>query len=321
MLRSLQFKIQSSFVLPFTAQLKDVDNHLDAHLISKLLYNYRSLPSILDYYNSHFYSNELKATVSETDSPEAIVLAKVQQMIPENKERNLKHAIFFHNVKGIFRNSFGFFHFSSPSIPWLNTIILITSGINRQVKESNSWCNGEEIEAVSKIIFRFRKLGPTNSFIYFQIMTFIPEALKLGFANDDIGIITPYRLQINQLRVHFTSEQLSILVGSIEEFQGLERKIILVSTVRSDKIGVELDILRKLGVVACPKRINVAISRARYFPLEFHCRIFENYYNFLFPFSRRAVVVVFGRADLLKRDKYWGALIKDCKDNGTFYES
>lgn len=89
------------------------------------------------------------------------------------------------------------------------------------------------------------------------------ELLQLGFGADDIGVITPYHLQVKSLRNGFADKKIAILVGSVDEFQGLEKKIIVISTVRSNVNKVELDILRNMGIVACPKRTNVAVSRAR----------------------------------------------------------
>lgn len=40
----------------------------DPRLVTKLVYNYRSLPDILGLYSSLFYNNELIATVSYTDT-------------------------------------------------------------------------------------------------------------------------------------------------------------------------------------------------------------------------------------------------------------
>lgn len=216
-----------------------MENHVDLHLISRLLYSYRSLPSLLQFYNKHFYENALRATISDSDSPEAEVLRKIQEVLPKNAKRNLKHAIYCHNI----------------------------IGTNKQIKGSNSWYNSDENFAV-----RIDRISCKKNYIFiqiiislrfFQILTFIPKLLDLGFTSDDIGVITPYHLQVKTLRQHFAKKQYSILVGSVDEFQGLERKIIIISTVRTNKFKVMMDIHRKMGIVACPQRTNVAISRAR----------------------------------------------------------
>lgn len=107
-----------------------------------------------------------------------------------------------------------------------------------------------------------------------QIVAFIQKLLGLGFVGDDIGVIAPYRLQVKLLRKHVEDHRYPIMVGSVEEFQGLERKIILISTVRTDVEEVEVDISRKMGIVADPKRTNVAISRAQYVPIKTKVQIY-----------------------------------------------
>lgn len=90
---------------------------------------------------------------------------------------------------------------------------------------------------------------------------YLVESLKhVGCNNDDIGIITPYALQQRLIEKNLDED---IKVGTIEDFQGLERHIILISTVRTSSNGVQNDSSKNLGFVKCPKRINVAISRAR----------------------------------------------------------
>ena len=77
----------------------------------------------------------------------------------------------------------------------------------------------------------------------------------------EIGVISPYRRQV-QIREKLKSKQLGdVTVGSTEEFQGQERRVIIVSTVRSNPQYVYTDNQYKLGFLKNPKRFNVAITR------------------------------------------------------------
>ena len=78
----------------------------------------------------------------------------------------------------------------------------------------------------------------------------------------DIGIISPYKAQVQQLRhlVTHTAElkpfRRLITVNTVDGFQGQERDVILISLVRSNENG-------KIGFLNDLRRMNVAITRAR----------------------------------------------------------
>ncbi|KAF9260601.1 P-loop containing nucleoside triphosphate hydrolase protein [Marasmius fiardii PR-910] len=84
---------------------------------------------------------------------------------------------------------------------------------------------------------------------------------------EHIGIITPYHAQrlkiMNLLHRERDPKLRDIRVGSVEEFQGQERRIIIISSVRSNTNFIAADIRRTLGFVANPHRFNVAITRAQ----------------------------------------------------------
>lgn len=81
---------------------------------------------------------------------------------------------------------------------------------------------------------------------------------------EDIGIITPYARQAQKIRLALKSQNLNnIKVGSVECFQGQERRCIIISTVRSEPEQVSSDLKYNLGFVANEKRFNVAITRAK----------------------------------------------------------
>ena len=78
----------------------------------------------------------------------------------------------------------------------------------------------------------------------------------------DVGIISPYRAQVQYLRrllmkkEYFKPFRRFISVNTVDGFQGQERDIIVVSLVRSNESG-QIGFLRDL------RRMNVAITRAR----------------------------------------------------------
>lgn len=72
---------------------------------------------------------------------------------------------------------------------------------------------------------------------------------------EEIGIITPYHAQALYLKQALAPK--NITIGTVEEFQGDEKMIILISAVKTH--GNE----HALKFVMCPKRFNTAISRAR----------------------------------------------------------
>lgn len=78
---------------------------------------------------------------------------------------------------------------------------------------------------------------------------------------EEIGVIAPYKAQVRIIREFLKQARLSdISVGSVEQFQGQERKVIIMATTRSNE---ECDPRNALGFLANPRRMNVAITRAQ----------------------------------------------------------
>lgn len=129
------------------------------------------------------------------------------------------------------------------------------------------------------------------------VVQFYKKLVELNIDKADVGIISPYQEQVKVIRSYIDVEQLPMpKVGSVEEFQGQERMIILISTVRSNHKNAAEDERFSLGFVGHPKRINVAISRAR------------------------AMVVVFGNPLLLDRDTNWHDIILTCQTANAYHE-
>ncbi|PIK47598.1 hypothetical protein BSL78_15552 [Apostichopus japonicus] len=86
-----------------------------------------------------------------------------------------------------------------------------------------------------------------------------------------------------------------IKVGSVEEFQGQERLVIIISTVRStNKDFLKMDQDYKLGFLQNPKRFNVAITRAK------------------------ALLICIGNPYMLRKDEHWKQFLDYCRENGGY---
>lgn len=73
-----------------------------------------------------------------------------------------------------------------------------------------------------------------------------------GVPPEAVGVIAPYTAQVSRLRAALPG----LDVGTVNRFQGRERDVILASFVRSNPDG-------EIGFVADPRRLNVALTRAR----------------------------------------------------------
>lgn len=129
------------------------------------------------------------------------------------------------------------------------------------------------------------------------VSDFYKKLLARGVGPDDVGIISPYQEQVRIIRMAIEVEKMALpKVGSVEEFQGQERKLILISTVRSNTKNMDHDKPFLLGFVGNQKRINVAISRAR------------------------SLLVIFGNPATLRHDEHWREIVKHCEASDAYSE-
>ncbi len=70
---------------------------------------------------------------------------------------------------------------------------------------------------------------------------------------DELGVITPYAAQVSELRRALPS---AVEVRTVDGFQGREKEVIIISAVRANARA-------ELGFLVDPRRLNVAITRAR----------------------------------------------------------
>ncbi|XP_020490711.2 putative helicase mov-10-B.2 isoform X1 [Labrus bergylta] len=160
-------------------------------------------------------------------------------------------------------------------------------GVDAREASSPSFFNVAEVETLMSYV---RKLLETQG------------KSQGTLAPKDIGIIAPYRKQVQKIRKALEKvgkdfkfkDMNGLKVGSVEEFQGQERKVIMVSTVRSSSNFVEIDQKFNLGFVKNEKRYNVAVTRAK------------------------ALLIVVGNPRVLNTDPTWARFIQYCQDEGGY---
>ncbi|KFQ95258.1 Putative helicase Mov10l1, partial [Nipponia nippon] len=136
--------------------------------------------------------------------------------------------------------------------------------------------------------------NPTEAVQVMQYCCHLAKNESAVVSVTDIGVITPYRKQVEKIRFLLRSIDLAdIKVGTVEEFQGQEYMAIILSTVRSHE-GLFGDDKYCLGFLANPKRFNVAITRAK------------------------ALLIVVGNPHVLVKDPCFCALLEYSLMNGVY---
>lgn len=152
---------------------------------------------------------------------------------------------------------------------------IASRGSDEQTESSPSWFNKTEAKICVK---KLRQL------------------FDIGLLENEIGIITPYHGQCVEIKHEIEKVGLkkSCKIATIQEFQGGERRVIILSMVRSNEKNLAHDTKFRLGFIFNNKRFNVATSRAK------------------------SLLIVIGNPDILKLDDTWEKFITYvCKNHET----
>lgn len=110
-----------------------------------------------------------------------------------------------------------------------------------------------------------------------HVMKWIDRLKKLEWKGKkillhDIGIVSPYKKQCSLIKEELTNNAFgSVDVGTAEIFQGSERRIIIISTVRTG------------GDLGFVKNTKVILHEKSYFRINFYSfRLFIIFFNYLF---------------------------------------
>jgi len=164
------------------------------------------------------------------------------------------------------------FPWPQPDAPMM---FYVATGQEEIAGSGTSFLNRTEAASVEKIATKF---------------------LKAGIKPEQIGVVTPYEGQRSFL-VQYMSYQGSLNskiyqeleVASVDAFQGREKDIIIISCVRSNEH-------QGIGFLADPRRLNVALTRAKY------------------------AVIVVGNPKVLSKNPLWNHLLHHYKENRCLVE-
>ncbi|EST09860.1 RNA helicase UPF1, UPF2-interacting domain protein [Kalmanozyma brasiliensis GHG001] len=159
-----------------------------------------------------------------------------------------------------------------PSLPML---FFQNLGQEEISSSGTSFLNRTEASNVEKIVTRFFKAGVKPS---------------------QIGIVTPYEGQrsyiVNHMQLHGVLKKelyKDVEVASVDAFQGREKDYIILSCVRSNEH-------QGIGFLSDPRRLNVALTRARY------------------------GLVILGNPKVLNKHPLWHYLLAHYKEKGCLVE-
>lgn len=130
-----------------------------------------------------------------------------------------------------------------------------------ELKLGTSRYNSGEIKVIEKLL---TILNDSQTYRTYQ-------EFWTGQDDKQIGLITFYGAQLFRLlKLRSKFQDLPMRISTVDRFQGMERNIVIVSTVRSDIIANSEDETQdscepqfSLGFAEFPNRLNVALSRAK----------------------------------------------------------
>ncbi|KIY47326.1 P-loop containing nucleoside triphosphate hydrolase protein [Fistulina hepatica ATCC 64428] len=201
--------------------------------IVKLTKNFRSHNSILKYPTERFYGNELLPCAERL---------KIDRYLNWPHLPNREFPIIFHAVSGQDAREA-----SSPSFFTVHEM----SQVKRYVQSLLAKPNKDGDFRTGGFMIQIPRLDMYTQF-------------NFAAEGKDIGVITPYLVQC--VKIHTALRYIGandVKVGTVEEFQGQERPVIIISTVRSSREFIRYDLKYTLGFVANPRRFNVSIARAQ----------------------------------------------------------
>lgn len=165
-----------------------------------------------------------------------------------------------HNLNNIFSRHHGLFFqdFIDANIHtiWVNVK-------TPEMREGTSVTNEGEVKAIRMVIEMLKKAEGFEAFQ--KHWDFIKDDFKRK-QEKEIGVISFYGAQKRLIKRSLAGIGVPLKINTVDRFQGMERNIIIVSTVRSNTqtvFGGKTKPNQDSGFAKSPQRLNVALSRGK----------------------------------------------------------
>lgn len=183
-------------------------------------------------------------------------------------------------------------------LQWIDTDKESLAGVEKSVELSSTFSFTSGVEMLPHEQFvgnNYGRINRAEALLTLQALRHYVTRMgcrRLLDERVDFGIISPYRAQVQLLRSLLKRDELlrplrgSIMVNTVDAFQGQERDVMLVSLVRANEEG-------QIGFLSDYRRMNVAITRARY------------------------KLIIIGSVGTLSHHKFYKALYEACQKDGS----
>lgn len=158
----------------------------------------------------------------------------------------------------------GFYHpgFISPDVH----VLWVKVDEPEQRSDSKALYNEKEVEAVKRVLQYLKHSEGFKEYMQYWDDNIRSEERRN--LEKEIGVISFYGQQVkylNEVKFFARNNGMRVKLNTVDKFQGMERNIVIVSTVRSDKYKTVQGIVPNdnPGFAKSPERLNVALSRAR----------------------------------------------------------
>ena len=159
-------------------------------------------------------------------------------------------------------------------------------------------------------------------YVLMYVKLLIKDTKRNKCKPEDIGIITPYHRQVQKIRKLLDAHgYFDCKVGSVEEFQGSERPVIIISTVRSTVEHISFDQKHKVSKQIFPPWLHFLLTITNIATLKTPIKLgfLANEKRFNVAITRaQALLIMIGNPFTLENDPNWKSMIEHAIDGGGY---